>query len=185
MSSTTLVLAVAGGVFCGASLVGTIMLTFLWWQSNQRSSTLESTLRYQPLVDPMNQTLQPQVSPDYPQSQPSVPSPIPTATPPPAAGVRSGSVWLDGVGGMVAGQRIMIHNEETLLGRSGVCNVQFHDPKVSRQHALLRLHNNEYYLQDMQSTGGTYVNGRRVTAQVLHDHDQVRLGDSVVIFRRQ
>lgn len=92
---------------------------------------------------------------------------------------------MDGVDGMVAGQRIMIDKDEVLLGRSGVCDVQFHDPKVSRQHALLRFYNNEYYIQDMQSTGGTYVNEKRVSSQVLRDQDQVRLGDSVVIFRRQ
>jgi pSer/pThr/pTyr-binding forkhead associated (FHA) protein len=85
---------------------------------------------------------------------------------------------------MVNGQRINIHKDETLLGRSGVCDVQFHDPKVSRQHALLRRYNEQYYLYDMQSSGGTFVNGQRIESAVLHDQDQVRMGDSVVVFRQ-
>lgn len=180
MSSTTLLLGVAGGVLCGASLVGTLMIGFLWWQANQRSRRLGSSLAQYPVtmeyVPPSNSELM-----TY-QPSPSIPAPL---IPPNPAGVRPGSIWLDGVGGMVAGQRIMIQKDETILGRSGVCDVQFHDPKVSRQHAKLRLLNGQYHLQDMQSTGGTYVNGKRISNHVLADHDQVRMGDSIVIFRRQ
>lgn len=182
MSSTTLLLGVAGGVLCGASLVGALMIGFLWWQANQRSRRLGSSLGYYPAtmeyIPPPNSELLTY----QPSSSPSIPAPL---VAPNAAGVRPGSIWLDGVGGMVAGQRIMITKDETILGRSGVCDVQFHDPKVSRQHAKLRLINGQYHLQDMQSTGGTYVNSKRITTHILADHDQIRMGDSVVIFRRQ
>jgi hypothetical protein len=187
MSSETLLLAVIGGVFCGASLIGGLTIFYLWWQSTQRSRRLETSLDYLPPANPVRATLPPPAMPAY-RYEASVPSPIPQAPPvmPPApAGVRPGSTWIDGIGGMISGQRIMIMKEETLLGRSGVCDVQFHDPKVSRQHAMLRLYNNAYYIQDMQSTGGTYVNGQRIASQPLNDHDQVRIGDSVFVFRRQ
>jgi hypothetical protein len=95
----------------------------------------------------------------------------------------SGTPWLDGIGGMVVGQRIKISRAETLIGRSRVCDVQLHDPKVSRQHALLRLYQGRYFLQDMQSSRGTLVNNRRVQTHMLQDGDEIRLGDSVVIFR--
>jgi pSer/pThr/pTyr-binding forkhead associated (FHA) protein len=192
MSSTTLVLAITGGIFCGASVVGIMTVAYLWIQSSQRSQRLQNTMDYQP---PINNFMTPPTMNPVPQfppagsasdHEPSVPSPYPPrTTPSPPAGVRVGSIWFDGVSGMVAGQRIMISKEETLIGRSGVCDVQFHDPKVSRQHALLRFYNNSYYIQDMQSAGGTFVNNQRVTSQILHDRDQVRIGDSVVVFRRQ
>jgi len=91
--------------------------------------------------------------------------------------------WLDGIGGVVAGQRININLEETVLGRSRVCDVQLHDPKISRQHAMLRLYKGRYFLQDMQSSRGTLVNSQPVQTHLLEDGDQIRLGDSVMIFR--
>lgn len=192
MSSTTLLLAVVGGVFCGASLVGCLTIFYLWWQSTQRSRRLETSLDYLPpaasVAPPMDMaraTLPPGTPAVSPSYGASVPSPMPQALSPAPAGVRSGSIWLDGVGGMISGQRIMIQKEETLMGRSGVCDVQFHDPKVSRQHAMLRFYNNAYYIQDMQSTGGTFVNGQRISSQPLKDRDQVRIGDSTFVFRQQ
>lgn len=192
MSSTTLVLAITGGIFCGASVVGIMTVVFLWWQSNQRSQHLQQSMDYQPPVNnfmtppTMNPMQKLQLPELHSEQEPSVPSPYPPrSVPSPPAGVRIGSTWFDGISGMVAGQRIMISKEETLIGRSGVCDVQFHDPKVSRQHALLRYYNSAYYIQDMQSSGGTFVNNQRVTSQILHDRDQVKIGDSVVVFRRQ
>lgn len=105
------------------------------------------------------------------------------AAPQAQAGQRQ--IWLDGVGGMVAGQRMMIDRPQLLIGRSGVCDLQFHDPKISRQHAMLRLYDGHYQLEDMRSTGGTFVNGKRITVQRLRDHDQIRIGDSVLVFRQQ
>ncbi len=181
MSSTTLILAVTGGILCGASLIGTAMVFYLWWQSTQRSRRFTSSYYHQGPTDPIRQTM----PPDSIAAIPSVPSPIPAPVTPLPAGVYPGATWMDGVSGMVAGQRIMVDQDELLMGRSGVCDIQFHDPKVSRQHALLRFYNDEYYIQDMQSTGGTFVNEKRVSSQVLRDQDTIRLGDSVVVFRRQ
>jgi pSer/pThr/pTyr-binding forkhead associated (FHA) protein len=92
--------------------------------------------------------------------------------------------WLDGVAGIVAGQRMVLSKEEMLLGRSGVCDMQFHDPKVSRQHAMVRLHDNHYFIQDMQSSRGTFINGKRIQTHQLQDRDQIQLGDTVLVFRR-
>jgi pSer/pThr/pTyr-binding forkhead associated (FHA) protein len=64
-----------------------------------------------------------------------------------------------------------------------VCDIQLHDPKISRQHAMLRLYKGRYFLQDMQSSRGTLVNSQPVQTHLLEDGDQIRLGDSVMIFR--
>ncbi len=90
--------------------------------------------------------------------------------------------WLEGIGGVISGQKISIHREETLLGRSRVCDVQIQDPKVSRQHALLRLYNGRYFIQDMQSSRGTLVNSRSVETHLLNEGDEIRLGDSTMVF---
>jgi len=86
---------------------------------------------------------------------------------------------------MISGQRIMLDGPQLLVGRSGVCNIQFHDPKISRQHAILRLIDGQYQIEDMRSMGGTYVNDKPITVHRLRDRDQIRLGDSVLVFRQQ
>ena len=185
MSSTTLILAVTGGVFCGASLIGAAMILFLWVQmNNQKSKSMQHTsaMPSQPQavsnpVQTSNMTLPPT----------PVPPQILTQAPPNPPALHAGQpqTWLDGIGGMITGQRIMLDRPQMLIGRSGVCDIQFHDPKISRQHAVFRLYEGQYQLEDMRSTGGTFVNGKRVTVHRLRDHDQIRIGDSVVVFRQQ
>lgn len=186
MSATTLLLAVTGGVFCGASLIGAVMIMLLWLQANQGKSSSTTAqpsqrpvavLQQQPMPDPALMTIPPMRFPEAP----IIPVPLPVMPDP--SGVDR--VWLDGIGGMVAGQRIMLGKPQVMIGRSGVCDVQMHDPKISRQHAMLRLQAGVYYLEDLRSTSGTYVNGRRVTTHQLRDRDQIRFGDSVLVFRQQ
>lgn len=51
------------------------------------------------------------------------------------------------------------------------------DPRVSRQHAQLRYRSRRYFIGDLGSTNGTYVNGTQVTTdQVLRDGDTVSFG---------
>ena len=177
MSSTTLLVAVTGGVFCGASLIGTFMMLILWLQAGQKKPR-----QMPPLAtthDPEPRTVR----------QPLPPEPLPMnaplgAPPKPTVDGRS-QYWLDGVGGMIAGQRIMLDGPQVLMGRSGVCDIQLHDPKISRQHAILRLLEGQYQLEDMRSLSGTWVNGRRITTYRLRDRDQVRMGDSLFVFRQQ
>lgn len=182
MSSTTLLLAVTGSVFCGTSFIGAVMILFLWLQSN-RSQTPRAMSTppppqptYTPASPAVRQTLAPNAMPVM-MSQP--PAPLP-ANPSPSV-----QFWFDGIGGMIAGQRIIIDGSHILIGRSGVCNMQFHDPKISRQQAILRFVDGYYQIEDMRSTGGTYVNGKQITVHRLRDRDQIRMGDSVLVFRQQ
>lgn len=179
----SLLFATIGGAICGAFVVGVLILGYLWWSNQQRIQRLQTNLN-------RGDGPAPDLPPPRYFSNPNDLAPrgsdAQTQAPPssPPAGVAPGMAWLDGVGGIVAGQRLMVAKEEVLMGRSGVCDMQFHDPKVSRQHALLRLYNNEYFIQDMQSSRGTYINGRRVETHRLQDRDQIQMGDTVLIFRR-
>jgi pSer/pThr/pTyr-binding forkhead associated (FHA) protein len=90
--------------------------------------------------------------------------------------------WLEGVGGAIMGHRALITQADTLVGRSTVCDVQVYDPKVSRQHFRIRYANGGFFLQDQESSRGTRINGEDVLAQRLQDGDQIRLGDSSLVF---
>jgi adenylate cyclase len=65
------------------------------------------------------------------------------------------------------------------LGRSIDSQIRLPSESVSRQHALVqRMENGEYYLFDLGSRNGTFLNGIRVTIPVpLNDGDRISLGD--------
>ena len=57
---------------------------------------------------------------------------------------------------------------------------------VSRRHAEIVLKNNQWFLQDLNSTNGTFVNNLRLpphTSHPLHSGDQIRLGKWVATFQ--
>jgi sigma-B regulation protein RsbU (phosphoserine phosphatase) len=65
------------------------------------------------------------------------------------------------------------------LGRDPRCEVVIPDPTVSRQHARLMSEGEELVVEDLGSSGGTYVNGSRVGRAELRSGDLVRLGQRV------
>jgi FHA domain-containing protein len=56
------------------------------------------------------------------------------------------------------------------------------DPRVSRNHAQLRAIKGRYVLFDLNSTGGTFVNGQRATQTVLYPGDVISLAGASLIF---
>jgi FHA domain len=84
------------------------------------------------------------------------------------------------------GRRVDLRGGEYTLGRSRGCGVVLRDPSVSRGHALLSVRDGAVTLQDLQSSNGTYVNGRRLDAEVrLAPGDRVILGETELFLRRQ
>jgi pSer/pThr/pTyr-binding forkhead associated (FHA) protein len=70
-----------------------------------------------------------------------------------------------------------------LMGREGA-EIVFDEPKASRKHAEISLLGPDaYFLRDLASTNGTFVNGRRVTEKVsLRSEDRIRIGDTMLGF---
>ncbi len=91
------------------------------------------------------------------------------------------NVWLEDANG----RRWPVH-ATCSLGRSNTNNVVLDDGRVSRRHALVHKQDEtEYWVIDLGSGNGTYLNGRRVTLPTrLNDGDGLTLGDSAVTFRQ-
>lgn len=70
----------------------------------------------------------------------------------------------------------------TTIGRRVDCGVVLDDVKASRTHAEVRLSGGVCVLVDQRSTNGTYVNGRRISEQQLHDGDEIRIGSTTLRF---
>lgn len=70
------------------------------------------------------------------------------------------------------GRRILLNKDYQVVGREPTCDVRFDDPCVSRAHAALQRRGNAVYVQDLGSSGGTFVNGESaVSARELHAGD--------------
>lgn len=62
------------------------------------------------------------------------------------------------------------------LGRSPRCELVLADDTVSRRHATLQLRDGRWYLVDLGSSNGTWVNDRRVFDAEVRPGDEIRLG---------
>jgi hypothetical protein len=66
-----------------------------------------------------------------------------------------------------------------MFGRSDGADIRVDDPFASSSHARIFARGGAMYLEDMGSTNGTYLNGRKVqSAERLDVGDTIRIGDS-------
>jgi hypothetical protein len=84
--------------------------------------------------------------------------------------------------GKNAAYDVELKHTVTVIGRGTDADVRLTDQAVSRRHAEIRLVNGATLLNDLQSTNGTTVNGVAVTTTALKDGDEVKLGETVLIF---
>lgn len=68
------------------------------------------------------------------------------------------------------------------VGRGLECEVTLNDPSVSRAHAVVEIEGGEATVRDLSSTNGTFVNGARITTARLRDGDELRFGNTQVVF---
>ena len=76
------------------------------------------------------------------------------------------------------GMSYEITAEETLIGRNPTTDITLLDEGISREHALILYDPDEgtYSVEDLQSTNGTKVNGKRVRSAQLADGDDLQIG---------
>ena len=73
-----------------------------------------------------------------------------------------------------------------VIGRSTECDIQLGVQNVSRKHACILFHNNEeYLLEDLESTNGVFVNGIKVVKCVLRSNDQIEIGGVKLVFKEE
>jgi hypothetical protein len=83
--------------------------------------------------------------------------------------------------GEKAGQRWTIHEDELVVGRGGECDLVLPERQVSREHIRIYRAGDSYYLEDLDSKNGTWVNGKQVQATTvpLNDGDEVQIALAV------
>jgi pSer/pThr/pTyr-binding forkhead associated (FHA) protein len=73
-------------------------------------------------------------------------------------------------------KEVQLTKDRTTLGRRPYNDIVIDNLAVSGEHAVLQMTGNEVYLEDLNSTNGTYINGKAVKKQLLQNSDTVEIG---------
>lgn len=79
-------------------------------------------------------------------------------------------------------ERIELEQARTIFGRSGT-DVEIGDSAVSKRHFQVDVMGREFFIRDLGSRHGTYLNGLPVRFTELLPGDEVRAGRTVLVFR--
>lgn len=92
--------------------------------------------------------------------------------------------YLDSLSGTSLGKRIDLDLPEMVLGRHPECDIVLDSGAVSRQHAKIVKKNNQFWLEDMKSRNGTFINGRLINDLTqLQDGDVIRICELEMAFQ--
>jgi pSer/pThr/pTyr-binding forkhead associated (FHA) protein len=106
----------------------------------------------------------------------------PTAKPKGGGKAPRSLVVLDEQGSKV--QTVQL-NGTLQVGRAEACQIQLPDTYASSFHARIFNRDGSWYIEDLGSTNGTYVNQRRITAPAeLRAGDRVKIGKTTLDLRR-
>ncbi|HZU84431.1 MAG TPA: diguanylate cyclase [Polyangiaceae bacterium] len=103
------------------------------------------------------------------------------AMPPPTAPHQSTRAVLTIVSGPNIGRVYSVREGETTIGRGREASVQIDDAGASRKHARIVTEGGRYFVEDLSSTNGTFVAGRRVERAELESGDRIHIGPNIVV----
>jgi predicted component of type VI protein secretion system len=84
------------------------------------------------------------------------------------------SWWLS-LDGVVI-KEVQITKDKTTLGRRPYNDIVIDNLAVSGEHAVLQMVGNDVFIEDLNSTNGTYINGKAIKKQLLAHNDTVEIG---------
>ncbi len=95
---------------------------------------------------------------------------------------KGGAALVIRAGGGRVGESFELSGDRLTIGRRPDSDVFLDDVTVSRDHALLVRRGSDFYLDDLGSLNGTYVNRRRIESQKLADGDELQVGKYKLTF---
>jgi pSer/pThr/pTyr-binding forkhead associated (FHA) protein len=79
-------------------------------------------------------------------------------------------------------KEVQLTKDRTSLGRRPYNDIVIDNLAVSGEHAVILMSGNDVYLEDLNSTNGTYLNGKAVKKQQLQNNDTVEVGKYKIKF---
>ena len=77
-----------------------------------------------------------------------------------------------------------IASDQIVLGRDRDCDIVIDDSRASARHASVRFRDEKLFITDLDSSNGTFVNGTQVDRMELEDGAEIKVGDTLLKFKR-
>lgn len=90
--------------------------------------------------------------------------------------------YLEIIKGNDEGKFYYLDQEELIVGRHEECDIEVKDVEISRQHYKLFVENTRWFIQDLGSTNGTYVNKFKVDKYRVNPGDKIKAGQTFFLF---
>lgn len=81
---------------------------------------------------------------------------------------------------VATGDTVSLHANRYTLGRASSCDVMLNDASVSREHATIVRRAERFWVVDLGSLNGTFVNGKQTAEHPLNPGDQICLGEALL-----
>jgi len=79
------------------------------------------------------------------------------------------------------GKTIRLSRPRTTLGRE-TADIILNDPEISRTHTALIIHQKRFTIKDLDSTNGTFINGKKIEESELKHLDEIEIGGTRLLF---
>lgn len=84
------------------------------------------------------------------------------------------------------GRSFSLSSTATYIGRGEVNDIVLKDEQVSQRHARFVLDAEHFWVEDVASTNGTFLNGTQVDGrEMLKDEDLIKIGTTILKFKSQ
>lgn len=95
---------------------------------------------------------------------------------------RKNRSYLEIIKGYDQGKIFYLDQDVVLVGRSMECDIEIADLELSRKHFKLSWQDKRWYIEDLGSTNGTYVNKLRVDSYIVNPGDRIKAGQTIFRF---
>lgn len=81
---------------------------------------------------------------------------------------------------IATGDTMPLHANRYTIGRANTCDIMLNDASVSREHAAIVRRAERFWVVDLGSLNGTFVNDRQTAEHPLNPGDKLRLGEALI-----
>jgi len=82
-------------------------------------------------------------------------------------------------------RKYVIPNNRIQIGRDKTCDIILDNPYISNEHCAICSNGSKIFVEDLISTNGTFVNGKKIDTKVeLKDGDKITIQDRVIEFKK-
>ncbi len=82
--------------------------------------------------------------------------------------------------GANSGKSFMLREGDNIVGRAPSCAICIPTPGISKEHTNIYIQGKNIYVQDLNSTNGTFINGIRISKMQIKPGDKITLFDSIL-----